>query len=398
MGGPISVDGLYNITTMGNGLGAPDGTVLSWISPDVAAAAAAVGLDNLDVSNERLQDNRSVTEDDTALFAQLNWDTELAGMGFRGNAGVRYVKTDQSSTGFQEAGSGPVEVTVDRDYNDTLPAINTVLSVTEDMLIRASWAKVMTRPSLSDVTPGGSVDGFNNVVSYGNPFLDPFRADSFDLSWEWYFMDDALLSVAYFQKDIESFITSRTDEGVAWSDIGLPDDLLDGVPATPSESFDVNRRVNGGGGDLDGFEIQYQQPITDNIGVILNYTKVDSEVNYAADGEEADYNQLTGMSPKSYNATLYFENDTFGARISYAMRDDYLTRYPGRNGNDLEYTESTANVDMALSYTMNEHLKFTLEGVNLTDEFNHQVVDSSGRVSVYHHTGSQYYLGAQYKF
>ncbi|UTF59480.1 TonB-dependent receptor [Gilvimarinus sp. DA14] len=398
IGGPIAIDGLYYITSMGNGLGAPSGTTLSWISPDVGAASDAVGLDSLPVSNDRLQDNRSVSEDDTGYFVQLDWNTELAGMGFRGNAGVRYVETEQSSSGFQDAGDEPVLVTVDRTYDDTLPAINTVLEVTDNMFVRASWAKVMTRPSLSDVTPGGSVDGFNNTVSYGNPFLDPFRADAIDLSWEWYFMDDALLSVAYFQKDIESFITSRTDEGVPWADLGLPDDLLNGTPANPSESFDVNRRVNGGGGDLDGFEIQYQQPFTENIGVILNYTKVDSEVNYAADGEEPDYNQLTGMSPKSYNGTLYFENDTFGARISYTFRDDYLTRYPGRNGNDLEYTASTANVDLSLNYNVTESLKLTLEGINLTDEFNHQVVDSSDRVSVYHHTGTQYYLGAQYKF
>ncbi|MDO3386224.1 TonB-dependent receptor [Gilvimarinus sp. SDUM040013] len=399
IGGPIGIDGLYNITTMGSGLGAPSGTTLSWVSPDVSAASDRVGLDSLEVTNPRLQDNRSVGEDDTAMFVQVNWDTEIAGMGFRGNAGVRYVETDQTSSGFiSQPGEDPELITVDRTYDDTLPAINTVLSVTEDMLVRASWSKVMTRPSLGNLTPGGSVDGFNNTVSYQNPYLDPFRADSIDLSWEWYFMDDALLSIAYFQKDIESFITRRTDEGVPWSEIGLPDSLLTGTPAEPSENFDVTRAVNGGGGDLNGFEIQYQQPITDNFGVILNYTKVDSEVNYAPDGEEPDYNQLTGMSPKSYNATLYFENETFGARISYAFRDDYLTRYPGRNGNDLEYTASTANVDMSLSYTMNEHLKFTLEGINLTDEFNHQVVDSSARVSVYHHTGTQYYLGAQYKF
>src|SRR5690606_38730286 len=114
VGGPLPVDGLYNITSMGDGLGAPAGTVLSWISPDVSAAAAAVNLDNLPVSNERLQDNRSVEEENTGAFVQLNWNTEIAGMGFRGNAGVRYVQTDQSSTGYQDAGDEPVLVTVER--------------------------------------------------------------------------------------------------------------------------------------------------------------------------------------------------------------------------------------------------------------------------------------------
>ena len=47
---------------------------------------------------------------------------------------------------------------------------------TEDIILRGAVAKVITRPTLGNLTPGGSADGFNSRVSFGNPFLNPFRA------------------------------------------------------------------------------------------------------------------------------------------------------------------------------------------------------------------------------
>ncbi len=56
-------------------------------------------------------------------------------------------------------------------------------------------------------------------------------------------------------------------------------------------------------------------------------------------------------------------------------------------------------MDVSASWSPNEQLTFTLEGINLTDEFSDQWVDSIGdRLSVYHHTGRQYFVGARFKF
>jgi outer membrane receptor protein involved in Fe transport len=96
---------------------------------------------------------------------------------------------------------------------------------------------------------------------------------------------------------------------------------------------------------------------------------------------------------------LYWENDIFGARVSAAYRDDYLTTVPGRNNNDVEGTISTLNVDFSASWTVMPALDITLEALNLTDEFQDQYVGSAGdRLSYYHHQGREYLLGARYKF
>ena len=108
---------------------------------------------------------------------------------------------------------------------------------------------------------------------------------------------------------------------------------------------------------------------------------------------------LVNLSPDAYNATLYYENKRFSARVSGSYRDRYLQTVPGRNENNFEGKNETFNVDANLTYNVNDKLTLTLEGINLTDEYNDQFVDTVGnRASVYHHTGRQYFVGARYSF
>src|SRR3546814_19873313 len=54
------------------------------------------------------------------LWLMTEIETELFGMRVTGNAGIRFARTDQSSSGFN---SGSF-VTVDRSYEDWLPSFN----------------------------------------------------------------------------------------------------------------------------------------------------------------------------------------------------------------------------------------------------------------------------------
>ncbi|SHF72087.1 TonB-dependent receptor [Microbulbifer donghaiensis] len=372
---------------------------VTWFSPDVHSTLSTYSAQVAAGMAPRAQDIRNVKEDDTGVYLQLGWNAELAGLPLRGNFGVRHVTTEVDSTGFTDLNDELIQVSVDNEYTDTLPSLNLALDVHEDMVVRFSAADVMARPELGQLTPGGSIDQFNGTVSYGNPKLDPFRARAFDLSYEWYFADEAVFAAAYFYKDVDSFITRTTDEG-SWADTGFDASLLrDEGTYDENSPWAISRNVNGEGGEISGIELQYQQVFFDNFGLILNYTYVDSEMNYGTK-EDPLYDVLVGMSENAYNATVYYEKDDFSARVSYAMRDDYLTQSPAgvRNGNDTEYTEGTANIDFVASYHLNDNWKLSFEGINLTDEPNRQMIDSSGRIVVDHTYGRQYYVGAQYKF
>jgi TonB-dependent receptor len=257
-----------------------------------------------------------------------------------------------------------------------------------------------------------SVSGNNRTVTAGNPQLEPFRAKAYDLAVEWYFAPESLLSAAIFYKDIESFVqTIRETRPFTGNPLGLPDSVAVAAcgavaGCSPSSDWQFNLPANTPGGDLKGFEISYQQPfsflpgIWSNFGTVLNYTGVESEIDYLnATGAVTATADLTGLSKRAYNATLYFDNKVFSARLAAAFRSDYLTTVPGRNGNDVEGTAETFNLDFSSSYTIGDNFTLTLEALNLTDEVDDQWVDSVGnRLSYYHFQGRQYFLGGRFKF
>lgn len=364
----------------------------------------------------------SVEEDTLGYFAQLDFNVDIASVNVRGDIGVRNFTTDQTSTGWSNANNAARALTtVEHDYSDTLPSLNLTAEPFEDFLVRFSYSEGISRPGLLQITPvvSTSVAGTNKTVTGNNPFLEPTKAKSYDLGFEWYFAEESMISLTLFQKDIESHIqTIRTTP--IFTEIGLPVQLVIdacnvqgaslggyGPNCNENEQWNYSVAANGPGGDLDGFEISYQQPFTflpgifSNFGFIGSYTSVDSDLAYLnTDGEVDAILPLIDLSDESSSATLYYEDDKFSGRVSLATRSGYLTTPVGRDGNEMEGTEGTTNVDASFGYQFNENLKFTFEALNLTEEVDDQWVGSEDdkRLSYYHSTGRQYYLGVQYKY
>ena len=426
----------YSRLTTLTSLDMPAGSATSWIVPDVKRAGELFDLYNPSVYRlgieTALGNNFNIEEKDTGGFVQSDLDTTLWGKRFRGSLGVRYVKTKQTSSGYTFTNGAPLLTTVEHDYSDTLPSLNLSLDLTDDIVLRLGAAKVMARPNGSGQTgglgilvPGSavSITGANKTVTAGNPLLDPYRAKSYDLSAEWYFSKGALLSAALFYKDINSFVQIVRQTGDFSSNpLGLPDSVALAVcganvdPAACLGGWQFNLPRNSPGGNLKGIELNYQQPFSflpapwDGFGVVLNYTGVDSQIDYfvSAAGTQVINADLIQLSRDAFNATLYFENDKFGVRLSAAYRGPYLTTVPGRNmvipadttsDRFVEGTIETLNVDFSASWHLTDNLELTAEGLNLTDEYQDQYVDAdANRLSYYHHQGRQYMLGARFKF
>lgn len=430
---PIS--SFSRLVSISNNLNTPAGNQNTWLRPDIDRAAELFNLYDRSVFplsiNAALNNNYVIEEEDIGGFVQSDFRTEIGGMPLRGNVGVRYVETKQTSTGNTLQGGVPTLTTIERTYSDTLPSLNLVLELTDSFFIRAGAAKVMARPNgggqatgLGILAPGASVSisGANKTVNAGNPDLNPYRAKAYDLAFEWYFAKDSLLSLALFQKDVESFVQIvRATDDFSNNTLGLPDSVAIAAcgtaipdPVACLGGWQFNLPTNTNGGDVKGFEISYQQPFSflpgflSHFGLILNYTGVESEIEYfsppvivngVALPQRIVKDDLTGLSKSAYNATLYWENEVFGARVSAAYRDDYLTTVPGRNNNDVEGTIETLSIDFSASWSVMENLDLTLEALNLTDEFQDQYVGSQAdRLSYYHHQGRQYLVGARYKF
>jgi TonB-dependent receptor len=412
-----------SLSGFGKGQGVPAGTPTSWVIPNLNAIAQTYDiycnciksgpaggpgdftLSSVTNGNAR-GNNRNVTETDSGGFLMADFTTKAFGVKLRGNAGVRYVKTEQSATGYQAAGGGTA-VTVDNNYDDWLPSLNVSANITKDFMVRVAAAKVMARPQLGNLSPGGSITTTGNLsVTSGNPLLKPFRAKTFDTSFEWYHEKNAFIGIGLFYKDISTYIQTLRNN-IPFKDTGLPLSLLAGTNLTGDEVFQVNTPVNTNGGKLSGIEFNIQQPFSflpgawKNMGVLLNYTQVKSKIDYLVSPTSTAVirDDLLNLSPKSANATLYYDDGVFSARISGSKRSGFLTRVPGQNNNDVEGKNSSLNVDVSMSYKWNDQIEFTLEGVNLTNEASDQFISRARNSSVvYNVTGREYLVGMRYKF
>ncbi|MBR7619111.1 TonB-dependent receptor [Phenylobacterium sp. 20VBR1] len=397
------------ITGFGRGLGAPSDTPTTWLSPNVAQVANLIDLycncvnayGDFRVSAENQRGgNRQVEERDLGVYLQLDFESRLFGIPVRGDVGVRHAATTSMAAGFV----GASYVSISRKYDDSLPALNLVLEPRQDLQIRLSVAKAMARPQLPFLTPGGTISNTARTLTIGNPLLEPVRATTYDLGLEWYPARAALVSVGVFRKDLQSYIQSSAAT-MAYGATGLPASLL-ANGNTPDTVFLVTQLLNTAGGELKGFEVGAQGAFEflpapfDRFGAIANYTQVDSKVTYitnsAASPPTTSVLPLVGLSPKSWNATLYYEGERLSARVSTAYRDGYLSLVPGGNGNDARGKNPTLNVDVSLTYKLNERFSLSFEGINLTDQFEDRWISTERRNSEeYTHTGRQFFVGAR---
>jgi iron complex outermembrane recepter protein len=410
------------LSGFGKQLAMPAGTPTSWVIPNLAAIAQAYDiycnciksgpaggpgdftLSSITNGNAR-GNNRSVIETDTSGFVMADFRNKLGDYPIRGNFGARYVQTKQSATGYQ-ATAGGTEVTVEQTYGDFLPAANLAMNLSPDLILRLAAAKVMARPQLGNLNPGGTISTTGTLsITSGNPLLQPFRATTLDAGVEWYFGKGALLGVGMFYKDIGTYIqTLRTN--MPYNQTGLPMSLLP-PNFTGEEVFQVSAPVNTNGGKLSGIELNYQQPFTflsgigRNFGVLLNYTFVKSKIEYliTPTSNSTITDDLLNLSPNSANATLYYDDGKFGARISAAYRDGYLTRVPGQNNNDVEGKNGTLNVDAQISYKIGKNLEVSLEMINLTNQANDQFISRArNSVVVNNVTGREVLFGFRYVY
>ena len=362
--------------------------------------------------------DQAVSEQDRGAYLMGEFNTDIGSIPFSGNVGVRYVRTGQTSFGIATTRVNNVSVltptTVESEYSDVLPSMNLVAEITPDFLIRFGAAKVMSRPPLGSLSPGVtvSVSGSAKTVTAGNPLLEPVRAKTADLGFEWYFDEGAMVGVGLFYKDIESFI-QNTRESRPFNTSGLPDDVLIGTNASPTDDFQFTVPLNTPGGELTGFELNYTQQFTflpgflSNFGTQLNYTYVDSKIQYLlSTGAAAQKEDLTGLSKTSWNATLFYEGARFSGRVSATNRADFLIQVPGTEvgfnsaSNGVHGQAGTTILDASIRYKINEHFEVSLEGSNLTNEAQESwVANPSLQLPLeYSKTGRQYLLGLRYKF
>jgi TonB-dependent receptor len=354
-----------------------------------------------------------------ATYLRLDYATELFGHDIDGNFGMRYTRTHDVSSGlaqykvrtenspgsssFTDVVVSNAPTTVDNVYHDFMPSFNgTVWFVPDKFLARVGWAKAMARPRIDLLAPnavctqnsgkpqfGG--DGTDDCTA-GNPDLKPYRSTNTDFSLEYYPSSDSQLSVALFKKAISSYIMDATlQKGV---------DLFHN-----GQLFDVTQPINGEGATTRGVELAARSAFTwlpgwlAGFGGDANYTRMD--YSYAQgkerlnilDGSVLPY---PGMSKSAYNLSLWYDRGPINARVAYTWRDRFFTGSNDVSGNPV-FQEKTGFLDAKFQYRYNEHVTFSIEGKNLTNQAQTTDAGDLFRINEIAWSGRRYFFSVSVK-
>jgi len=458
----LSITDLGKTVGFGEGLNVSAGTPTSFYTPDVNKFINQFGV-NCNCVNKwgdyrAVVDGRqgsAVTERDLSGFFQVDFDLNLLGGSLRGNAGLRVANTQVAGEGNVGGADNVlgIPVTAHNNYWDWLPSLNATWEPSNGLLIRFAAAQVISRPQLSSLTPGTTAfttalatSGAAPTVTIGNPYLNPFRATNVDLSFEKYFRNNGLIAVTLFNKHIDSFPQQIAGEAPLSTVLepAIYAQILPTLAPTlqaytaAGGTWGIRQFQDAPGGRIRGFEVNLQTDFfflpapLDDFGVTANYTHISSTLSYltgtalattqtgtaSTAGNTFAEGPFLNTSPDSFNATLYYENKLWSARVSGAYRKRYVNRFPLATGTcavgtttnagavcnspvvaDFGYNENTLNVDAAFSINVTPYASLTLEGRNLTNDPQYRTEYAANPVTqIYGSTGRVITIGARMAF
>ncbi|MHC9084149.1 TonB-dependent receptor [Luteimonas sp. RIT-PG2_3] len=344
------------------------------------------------ISRDFVSNTWTVTEDINAAYVQADYSWN----GFRGNVGFRYVQTESESLGWQctvsadcttlGAGNNGVHtydlISVKKKYNDFLPNLNVAYDFSNNLVLRFSAAKVISRPNYGDMSNFLWLGPQTLTGGGGNPEVDPYRSTNLDFSAEWYFSENGILAATLFHKDVGNYIlvTTRTETHFNES------------TGQPSQ-FTVSRPDNAGEAKIKGVSLNYQQTFGAGFGVLANYTYSDAQ---ASTGDPMPW-----TSENQYNLSPFFENDRFSARVTYSWRSKYYTQVD--RGNYL-VTDDYDSLDANLNFKISDNLSISLDGMNLLDSEYYTYAEVPGIANTeklvrgLYRTGRRYMASVRFQF
>ena len=335
-----------------------------------------------------------VDEKTIAFYIRGDFDSTILGIPARGNIGIREIYTDQKASGNEVLIDGSLlDVSVSQRYTKWLPSGSLVLAPLEDFQIRLGFASIMRRPSFNNLSPTVQYPlNIGQAVNVGDPTLRPTMAKQYDLSLEYYFRKNSVVSLQYYYKNLESVIGQQTvfngicnpravDANAGDPDLARPTCTIGG-----QEGVLVNRisPVNLAGGIIEGLEFAFLHTFRElpspfnGLGIQASYAYQDGSRDESfrtpaflrgdGEGEEFPLN-FVGLSKNSYNLTVFYQKKRWEGRLRYTYRDNFLVSesIDIANGQPL-YTDDRGQLNGSISYRINKTFRMTLQGVNLTKE------------------------------
>jgi TonB-dependent receptor len=271
--------------------------------------------------------------------------------------------------------------------------------VADDKKLRLSYSTGISRPSYIEARAASSIGIITQEITGGNPFLKEEESWGLDAAFEWYYNDASLFSVTVFMREIDNVISESNSkvDGSLYSDT-----------AQPGELWDLAAFGNGKDGELQGIEISINARLDNYIdgffsgfGASLNLALIESEYTTP----EGKIFALPGQSDTNYNATIFYEDHGFTARLTYRYRSEWLDET--ETG---AVFEKDGGVYWAPQNRLDASFRYDLEGLtgqkaslfldlnNITDESDMRYTSEPWNVNQVESFGKRFIGGVRYSF
>ncbi|MEL6361766.1 MAG: TonB-dependent receptor [Pseudomonadota bacterium] len=365
--------------------------------------------------------NWSVQEQIHTAYLKVDLDTNIGSVPLRGNVGVQYVNTDQSSVGeinYEVNGQTLTQLNdVNETYDHWLPSVNLAFEVTPDTFLKLAFAQTITRARLDQLAANQTLN-FSNLscvdtdanglpdtlvafnpptvvcpsVSGGNTALRPFESTSYDVSFEKYFSPTSAFVLAFFHKDLSNWIIDFN------SVVDLSDQIrnIGGgafVDANPEGGIGtVNGPVNFSDGSITGFETTLRldfrdfSETLDGFGSTFSFTYADASV----DDQNGNPIDIPGYSEIIWSGDVYYEKNGFQGKLSARRRGEFRSEIQEFDGTlNGQNAQGETILDGQIGYRFDgrgdwlDGVGLQFEVFNITDEpfvTENDLLDANGNV------------------
>jgi TonB-dependent receptor len=257
--------------------------------------------------------------------------------------------------------------TFKHDYTGYFPDAQLKYDVTPVFDVRAIYSTSVARPGFNEITPGVTLNLQQpQSISFGNPNLQPYYADSFDVFAEYYLPRGGKVSFGGFDKEFNTYIFPTQTEGP----VNFPG--LVGIPNVTILSYS-----NSGPARVYGLEGEYTQQFTflpsplDGFGIDSNITYNQSEATITRPNGQGvvtqETTQLPSTSPWNFNAAVFYEKDP----ITFRLAANYVSKNLFALGNikatDV-YSSQRFRLDLGTAYRLTKNFEIYFDSHNLTDQ------------------------------
>ena len=253
----------------------------------------------------------------------------------------------------------------DVDDGQFSPKASLVYRLMENGILRASYGKSFTAPSLYyRIASYSYTIGGETTYAAGNPDLDPTTNTSWEVGTEWELLNRKLrLKATYFQNDYDDLIVNASK-----------DYIVDG------QSVSIKKRINAQSAEVNGIETAIEASLPWHMKGGIHYTHHWSEYTKTDPSVNQDGWEVTEVPTDIFNFWVGYFTDfldvSANLRYSDSVYDDQRDPYASSVFND--YTDSVV-VDAQITARPSKKVSLTLSVDNLLDEEYYEYYKMPGR-------------------